>query len=168
MSSAPQPTTQTFPICRPTSAAWLVMPPRAVRMPSAAAMPRMSSGDVSMRTRITRCPALAISSASSAWNAITPVAAPGPALSPRASSRPSLRLRLGGSVEDRTEQLVQAIGLDPQQRLLRVDETLLHHVDGDARSRGGGALSDAALQHVERALLDGELDVHHLAVVPLE
>ena len=37
---------------RATTAAWLVMPPRVVRMPSAACMPWMSSGLVSMRTRI--------------------------------------------------------------------------------------------------------------------
>ena len=36
-----------------TRAAWLVMPPRAVRMPRAACMPWMSSGLVSVRTRIT-------------------------------------------------------------------------------------------------------------------
>ena len=41
---------------RATTAAWLVMPPRAVRMPSAACMPWMSSGLVSMRTRITVSP----------------------------------------------------------------------------------------------------------------
>ena len=56
MSSAPQPTTQTLPIWRATSAAWLVMPPRAVRMPWAASMPRMSSGLVSSRTSRTFSP----------------------------------------------------------------------------------------------------------------
>ena len=40
--------------CRaPPRAAWLTSPPRDVRMPSAAIMPWMSSGDVSGRTRIT-------------------------------------------------------------------------------------------------------------------
>ena len=42
---------------RATTAAWLVMPPRAVTMPSAACMPWMSSGLVSSRTRITPRPA---------------------------------------------------------------------------------------------------------------
>ena len=44
---------------RATTAAWLVMPPRAVRMPWATAMPPMSSGLVSMRTRMTFLPCLA-------------------------------------------------------------------------------------------------------------
>ena len=41
---------------RATTAAWEVMPPRVVRMPSAACMPWMSSGEVSTRTRITFLP----------------------------------------------------------------------------------------------------------------
>ncbi len=45
------------PMPRATTAAWLVMPPRAVTMPRAASMPRMSSGEVSSRTRITASPA---------------------------------------------------------------------------------------------------------------
>ncbi len=53
MTSGEQPTTHTFPICRETSAAWLDAPPNAVRMPTAAAMPRRSSGEVSRRTRTT-------------------------------------------------------------------------------------------------------------------
>lgn len=36
---APQPETQHLPIPRVTTAAWLVMPPREVRMPAAASIP---------------------------------------------------------------------------------------------------------------------------------
>ena len=50
--SAPAPQTQGLPMPRATTAAWLVMPPRAVRTPSAATMPWMSSGLVSLRTRM--------------------------------------------------------------------------------------------------------------------
>ncbi len=42
-----------MPMPRATTAAWLVMPPRAVRMPLATSMPWMSSGTVSLRTRMT-------------------------------------------------------------------------------------------------------------------
>ncbi len=35
----PAPVTQGMPMPRATTAAWLVMPPRVVRMPSAACMP---------------------------------------------------------------------------------------------------------------------------------
>ncbi len=62
------------------------MPPRAVRMPWAASMPRMSSGLVSMRRRSTRSPRAAHASASGALNTTLPLAAPGPAASPLAST----------------------------------------------------------------------------------
>ena len=50
------PTTAGLPQPRATTAAWLTRPPRAVRMPSAASMPCTSSGEVSLRTRITCSP----------------------------------------------------------------------------------------------------------------
>src|SRR5204863_155731 len=74
-SSALAPTTQHLPIPRATTAACDVMPPRAVRMPLAAAMPRMSSGDVSGRTRMTALPSAAQVDASSASNTTWPAAA---------------------------------------------------------------------------------------------
>jgi hypothetical protein len=80
---------------RATTAAWLVMPPRVVRMPFAACMPWMSSGLVSMRTRMTASPFCARASASSALNTTMPEAAPGEAGSPLAST---LRGALGSSV----------------------------------------------------------------------
>ena len=69
-SSAPQPATQHLPMPRATTAACDVMPPSAVRMPRAACMPWMSSGEVSRRTRITSTPCAARSSAASALNTI--------------------------------------------------------------------------------------------------
>ena len=65
MSMVPQPTTQTLPRPRPTTAAWLVRPPVAVSMPSAAIMPVMSSGLVSGLTKRTG-PCLASASARAA------------------------------------------------------------------------------------------------------
>ena len=53
-------------IIGPGSAAWEVIPPRAVRIPLATFMPRKSSGEVSVRTRTTSLPASTHSSASSA------------------------------------------------------------------------------------------------------
>ena len=69
---------------RATTAACEVMPPRVVRMPSAACMPWMSSGEVSTRTRMTRLPWALSVSASSEENTISPEAAPGEAGSPLA------------------------------------------------------------------------------------
>ena len=77
------PTTQGSPRPRPITAAWLVMPPRAVTTASAACMPRISSGVVSRRTRMQGSPRAALACASSAVSTIRPVAAPGLAAMPR-------------------------------------------------------------------------------------
>ena len=82
MRTSPAPATQGLPMPRATTAAWLVMPPVEVRMPSAACMPWMSSGLVSRRTRITFSPVRACFSASSAVNTTLPEAAPGDAGKP--------------------------------------------------------------------------------------
>ncbi len=39
------------------------------------------------------------------------------------------------------------------------------HLDGDANRGASGALAVARLQHVQAAVLDGELEVLHVAVV---
>ena len=79
IDSAEQPATQHLPMPRATTAACEVMPPSAVRMPCAACMPWMSSGEVSRRTSTTCSPASAAASASSAVNTTRPTAAPGDA-----------------------------------------------------------------------------------------
>ena len=75
------PTTHGFPIPLATTAAWLVMPPFVVRMPTDECIPWISSGLVSSRTKITSLPLLASFSALSASNTISPTAAPGEAFS---------------------------------------------------------------------------------------
>ncbi len=50
---SPHPDTQHVPIPLATTAAWLVIPPLAVRIPCDTCIPSMSSGDVSSLTRIT-------------------------------------------------------------------------------------------------------------------
>jgi hypothetical protein len=85
MSSADAPDTHGFPIPRATSAAWLALPPSAVRIPFAAWKPATSSASVKGRTRITSRPSAAASTASWAVNTISPRAAPGEAATPSAS-----------------------------------------------------------------------------------
>src|ERR1019366_8799934 len=51
-STSLAPATQHLPMPRVTTAAWLVIPPREVRMPTANSMPLMSSGVVSARTKM--------------------------------------------------------------------------------------------------------------------
>ena len=75
------PTTHGLPIPLATTAAWLVMPPFVVRIPTDECIPWISSGLVSSLTKITSLPLLASFSALSASNTISPTAAPGEALS---------------------------------------------------------------------------------------
>ena len=148
---------------RATTAAWEVMPPRAVRMPWAACMPPMSSGEVSVRTRMTFSPLAASASASAAVKTTLPTAAPG-----EAGQALGDLLHLGLGVHARVQELVELVRLHSQDGQLLVDQPLLHHVHGDLHGRGRGALAHAALQHVELAVLDRELDVQHVRVVLLQ
>ena len=79
-----------------------------------------------------------------------------------------LGLLLGQGVKDGVEELVELLGLHAQHGGLLVDEAFLHKVGGDAHGGGGGALAVAGLEHVELAILDGELHVLHVLVVLLE
>src|ERR1019366_1131231 len=68
-------------------------------------------------------------------------------------------------VEHRVEKLVELLGIDAQDGFLLADQALVDHLDGDAYSRVTGALAVAGLQHVERAVLNGELEVLYVAIV---
>ena len=148
---------------RATTAACEVMPPRVVRMPSAACMPWMSSGEVSTRTRITFLPPAFSSAASSEVNTISPEAAPGEAGRPLAIT---LRCARGSMVGCSSWSSVERI--DAQHRLLARDQPFVGELDRDAQRGLGGALAGARLQHPQLALLDREFEVLHVAVVPLE
>ena len=77
-------------------------------------------------------------------------------------------LVLLGGVELWVQELVELRGIDAAHSLIAGDQTLLDHLDGDAQGGGGGALAHAGLEHPELALLDGELNVAHVAIVILE
>ena len=74
---------------------------------------------------------------------------------------------VGAGVDHRVEQLVELSRVDPRDGLLARDEILRRHLDGDAERRLRRPLSRPRLEQVERAVLDRELDVLHLAVVLL-
>ena len=80
--------------------------------------------------------------------------------------RDRLRGRVG--VDARMQELVELGGIDPDDRLLAVDQALVDHVDGRLQRGRGRALRRARLEHVEDVVLDRELDVLHVAVVLLE
>src|SRR6476659_4898979 len=95
---------------RATTAAWLVIPPRAVSTARAATMPWKSSGVVSSRTRITASPFALRRSAVSGSNTALPLAAPG--LAGRPAHKGCARLR----VDDRVQELIELIGDDAVDR----------------------------------------------------
>ena len=164
MCSAPAPTMQGSPMPRATTAAWLDLPPTAVRMPLATSMPWMSSGVVSLRTRITG-PFLDASTASSAVKTARPTAAPGDASIPFASLVSVFERR---RIEHRMQQLIELLAAPRAAPLPFVDHAFLHHVDRDAHRGRAGALAVARLQHVQLAVLDGELEILHVAIVLFE
>ena len=165
MSSSAEPATHGLPIWRATTAACDVAPPRAVMMPCATAMPWKSSGDVSMRTRMTFSPCSTHSTAVSASNTARPTAAPGEALRPL-TMRFAVSSAFGSNVV--AQELVDVGRLDARDRLLLGDHALVDHVGGDPHRRGRGPLGGPRLEHVQAAALDRELEVLDVAVVLLE
>ena len=73
-------------------------------------------------------------------------------------------LVLLGGIKLRVQKLVELRGINTGHGLLAGDQALLDHFDGDTQGGGGGALAHARLEHPELALLDGELDIAHIAV----
>ena len=136
--------TQHLPMPRATTAACVGhAAARVVRMPLATLMPRRSSGEVSWRTRITALTRrLAHSSASSAKNTMRPVAAP----AGRQAARDDLADFSRRRVEDRVQQVVQAVG-STRCSAVFVDHALRQHLHRDAHHGRAGALAVARLQH---------------------
>ena len=79
---SPHPATQHLPIPLATTAAWEVIPPLAVSIPSEHTIPSISSGEVSCLTSITFSPFCEAFAASSALKYILPLPAPGDAGKP--------------------------------------------------------------------------------------
>eukprot|EP00438_Fugacium_kawagutii_P025783 Skav230064 [mRNA] locus=scaffold1221:128832:131215:- [translate_table: standard] len=143
---------------RATTAAWLVIPPLVVKTPSAACRPWMSSGLVSIRTRITFSPSLHRRTASSLATGCTR----------RGREALGNDLLLGLGIESRMQELVDQVWLQTQKGLRLGDQAFVGHVDRNLQSSRSCTLSIAGLQHVEFALLDGELNILHVLVVSFE
>ena len=79
-----------------------------------------------------------------------------------------LRLLLGGLDEHRMQELVERRRIDPEDGLLFADSPLLDQVGRDPDRRLGRPLSVPRLENVEGTVLDRELEVLHVLVVPLE
>ena len=80
----------------------------------------------------------------------------------------SLRLLFYFLIEDRPQQLIELVWFDAPQCRFLIDNLRFDHVDGDPHSGEAGTLAGARLQHPELAVLNGEFDVLHVAVVVFE
>src|SRR5208283_424663 len=71
-------------------------------------------------------------------------------------------------IEAGHQEVVELVGLNPEDGLFLRDQSLFDHVDGNTDGGPARALAVARLQHVESPILDGELEVLHVAVVLLQ
>ncbi len=149
---------QTLPICRLTSAACELTPPTAVRMPSAAFMPRMSSGVVSLRTRMILADGFACLmrlglARREDDHARGGAGTGGDALGEQLAAPAGGLLGLG--IEERLQELVQVAGRDEARRdgLFLRDQAFLDQVDRDANGGEPGPLGVSRLQHVQLVAL---------------
>ena len=71
-------------------------------------------------------------------------------------------------IELRVEELIELFGIDTHDRFFFGDEALFDHRDSNMKRCSSSTLANARLEHPELALLDGELDIAHIAEVILE
>ena len=156
------PATHGLPMPRATTAAWEVMPPCTVRIPSAAIIPWMSSGVVSKRTSSTGPDSCALdctvgvehdAAAGGAGRGIQ--ALPG-------------RLDRCVRIDHRMQELVELRRVECARSPRPGDQTLVDHRDGCLERRCGRALRRSRLEQEQAIVLDRELDVLHVAVMALE
>ena len=133
MTREAQPTRQTFPICRATTAAWAVRPPIAVNMPADAANPAKSSVDVSRLT------SMAGSRRVMSWRAHAPAGDAGRRWNGFGHSR-------RGFDKTGRSRRVRIDASDALDRLLAIDQPLFDPIDGDFQRRARRALGGASLQ----------------------
>ena len=129
---------------------------------AATSMPAIRSA-VSPRTRmmVLYAPLLWYLTASSAVKTICPTAAPGDAGRPVA--RTSIFFRPFRQGVERGSH--RAGSVRRGDGFFLRDEAFAHHINGDANGGEAGTLAVAGLQHVELSILDGELEILHVAIV---
>ena len=68
-------------------------------------------------------------------------------------------------IQARHQKIVKLVRFDAEDCFFLRDQAFVHHLQSDPNSGQAGALPITRLQHVELAVLDGELEVLHVAVV---
>ena len=66
------------------------------------------------------------------------------------------------------EESIEVSGIDHRNSLFLCSHALVNEVAGDLESSLSGSLAVSGLEHVELAVLNGELHVLHISVVVLE
>ena len=66
------------------------------------------------------------------------------------------------------QQLIQTVGIDSHYGRLLIDQPFADHLDCDPHGGGGRPLTAPRLEHVQRALFDGEFDVLDVFVMLLK
>jgi hypothetical protein len=84
----------------------------------------------------------------------------------RQSGRQYIRLKIW--IDHGVKQLIELLRLDSEESLLAVDQAFVNHVHSDVYGRTAGPLAGAGLEHKQLAVLDGEFEVLHVAVVVFE
>ena len=74
----------------------------------------------------------------------------------------------GSGVELGMQQGIQLLGLHAQDSFLLGNHALVHQITCDLQSSLSGTLAVTGLQHVQMAVLDGELHILHIAEVVLQ
>ena len=74
----------------------------------------------------------------------------------------------GSSVKLRVQQGIQLLGLNAQYSGALIDNALINEVAGDLQSSLCGTLAVTGLQHIQVAVLNGELHILHIAEVVLQ
>ncbi len=92
-----------------------------------------------------------------------------PARGARTRRQPAAeRCRAHACIDDRVQQLVDLVGRNAAHGFGRVDQPLRDHVARDADGGRCGPFTVSRLQKVEATPLDGELQILHVAEMPLE
>ena len=76
--------------------------------------------------------------------------------------------RFGVWINCWVQQLIKLFGRDALDGCGAINQTFMHHVNGDAHGGRARAFACARLKHPEPAALDGELHVLHVAVMLFE
>src|SRR5271157_5975300 len=164
-SISPAPATQHLPIPRVTTAAWLVMPPRGQNARSdfhaANIFGRcLAPNQDQLRARVFVEPLHRFVSGEDDLS-------DGRARRRRQASCEHLNI-LALLIETWNQEVIELVRLDAEDCFFLRDQTFVHHINGNANRSATSAFAVARLQHVQAAILDGELEILDVTVVLLQ